>query len=107
MRSIQRVFFFFSSVFICVHLWFHLISSSNMLVEFPGFFDLQVNGFGGVDFNDPGCTPEQLKSAVDALRKTGVTRFLPTLITSTLARLSSCPSALPDLHDSSIAGVPM
>ncbi len=24
-----------------------------MKIEFPGFFDLQINGFGGVDFNCP------------------------------------------------------
>ena len=55
-----------------------------MRLETPGFFDLQVNGFGGVDFNDPALTPEQIHRAVLALRATGVTRFLPTLITSPL-----------------------
>lgn len=27
-----------------------------MQIEVAGFFDLQVNGFGGVDFNDPRTT---------------------------------------------------
>jgi N-acetylglucosamine-6-phosphate deacetylase len=78
-----------------------------MRVEFPGFFDIQVNGFAGVDFNTPGCTPEQLKHAVDALRKTGVTRFLPTLITSSFERFSSCARALLDFPDAAVAGIHM
>jgi len=78
-----------------------------MLVEFPGFFDLQVNGFAGVDFNSPGCTPEQLKHAVDALGKTGVTQFLPTLITSSFERFSSCARALVDFPVAAIAGIHM
>ena len=67
-----------------------------MRIEFSGLFDIQVNGFAGVDFNSPDCTSEQLKHAVDALRKTGVTRFLPTLITSSFERFSSCAHALLD-----------
>lgn len=78
-----------------------------MNIDFPGFFDLQVNGFAGVDFNSPGCKPEQLKHAVDALRATGVTRFLPTLITSSLERFSSCARALVDFSDPAIAGIHM
>jgi len=49
-----------------------------MQIEVPGLFDLQVNGFGGVDFNDPMTTPEAVLQAVARLRERGVTRFLPT-----------------------------
>jgi N-acetylglucosamine-6-phosphate deacetylase len=48
----------------------------------PGFFDPQVNGFAGVDFNSPGLSHEDLHRAALSLASTGVTRFLPTLITS-------------------------
>jgi N-acetylglucosamine-6-phosphate deacetylase len=53
----------------------------------PGFFDPQVNGFAGVDFNSPRLTPEELHHATLALASTGVTRFLPTLITSSHERI--------------------
>jgi N-acetylglucosamine-6-phosphate deacetylase len=52
-----------------------------------GFFDPQVNGFGGVDFNSPRLTPEGLHQAALSLASTGVTRFLPTLITSSHERM--------------------
>ncbi len=47
----------------------------------PGFFDPQVNGFAGVDFNSSRLTPEGLHQAARSIGSTGVTRFLPTLIT--------------------------
>jgi N-acetylglucosamine-6-phosphate deacetylase len=47
----------------------------------PGFIDLQVNGFLGVDFNDPRCTLEQIARSIRGLFATGVTRFYPTVIT--------------------------
>jgi N-acetylglucosamine-6-phosphate deacetylase len=47
----------------------------------PGFVDLQVNGFAGVDFNDPDITIADIGRAVDRILSTGVTRFLPTVIT--------------------------
>ncbi|HKA19821.1 MAG TPA: amidohydrolase family protein [Blastocatellia bacterium] len=78
-----------------------------MRVDFPGFFDLQVNGFAGVDFNSPGCTPEQLKHTTDALRSTGVTRFLPTLITSSIERFSLCARSILRFSDPAIAGIHM
>ena len=78
-----------------------------MRIESPGFFDLQVNGFVGVDFNTPGCTGEQLQLATDALRKTGVTRYLPTLITSSFDRFASCATALLDFGHEAIAGLHM
>ncbi|MBM3747931.1 MAG: amidohydrolase family protein [Acidobacteria bacterium] len=48
----------------------------------PGFIDLQVNGFAGVDFNHPRCSHEELARALRALFSTGVTRILPTVITA-------------------------
>ena len=52
-----------------------------------GFFDPQVNGFAGVDFNSPLLTPEGLHQAGRSLASTGVTRFFPTLITSSHERM--------------------
>jgi N-acetylglucosamine-6-phosphate deacetylase len=52
-----------------------------------GFFDPQVNGFAGVDFNSPCLTPEGLHQAALSLASTGVTRFLPTLVTSSHERM--------------------
>jgi N-acetylglucosamine-6-phosphate deacetylase len=46
----------------------------------PGFVDLQVNGFGGVDFLDADAAG--YRRAGEALLETGVTAYLPTLITS-------------------------
>jgi len=52
-----------------------------------GFFDPQVNGFAGVDFNSSRLTPEGLHQAALSLASTGVTRFLPTLVTSSHERM--------------------
>ena len=52
-----------------------------------GFFDPQVNGFAGADFNSPRLTPEGLHQAALSLASTGVTRFLPTLVTSSHERM--------------------
>ena len=57
------------------------VQQSNGLYVSPGFIDLQVNGFLGVDFNDPKCTPEQIARSIRSLFATGVTRFYPTVIT--------------------------
>jgi N-acetylglucosamine-6-phosphate deacetylase len=48
----------------------------------PGFIDIQINGFAGVDFNHAQLTGENLLHACRALLKTGVTCFCPTLITN-------------------------
>lgn len=76
-------------------------------VEFPGFFDLQVNGFAGVDFNNPGITPDQLHQATVRMKATGVTRYLPTLITSSLERFSHCARSLLKSSDPAITGIHM
>jgi N-acetylglucosamine-6-phosphate deacetylase len=59
----------------------------------PGFVDLQVNGFAGVDFlaADSGA----FETASDALLEAGVTAFLPTFITSAEADLVQALRAIP------------
>ena len=47
-----------------------------------GLIDLQVNGFGGVDFNAETLTAEALDRALEAMLATGVTSCLPTIITA-------------------------
>lgn len=47
-----------------------------------GLFDLQVNGYAGVDFNDPGINAARLDEALEAMLAAGVTHCLPTLITA-------------------------
>lgn len=47
----------------------------------PGFIDLQVNGFAGVDYNSPVAAQEEIGQSIRAMFRTGVTRFYPTVIT--------------------------
>ncbi|MBV9613609.1 MAG: amidohydrolase family protein [Acidobacteriaceae bacterium] len=55
----------------------------------PGFLDVQVNGFAGVDYNDPGASHEAIARSVRAMFRTGVTRFFPTIITGSEERITS------------------
>jgi N-acetylglucosamine-6-phosphate deacetylase len=47
----------------------------------PGWIDLQVNGFAGVDYNAPSASHEEIARSIRAMLQTGVTRFYPTVIT--------------------------
>lgn len=76
----------------------------------PGLIDLQVNGFAGVDFNDPEAPLEEIARAIRDIRSTGVTRFFPTVITGSphrmigaFARLARAKRELSE--GSSIAGI--
>jgi N-acetylglucosamine-6-phosphate deacetylase len=59
----------------------------------PGFVDLQVNGFAGVDFL--GADADGFAAAGEALLETGVTAYLPTLITSEEPDLVAAIGAVP------------
>jgi N-acetylglucosamine-6-phosphate deacetylase len=78
-----------------------------MRIESPGFFDLQLNGFAGVDFNDPAVTPGAVSAALDAVRNVGVTRCLPTVITSSLEDFAPCARAIVDSDHPAVAGIHM
>jgi N-acetylglucosamine-6-phosphate deacetylase len=55
--------------------------SDESVVLAPGFIDLQVNGFAGVDYNSPSASHEEIARSIRVLFSTGVTRFFPTVIT--------------------------
>ncbi len=78
-----------------------------MKLEFPGLFDLQVNGFAGVDFNAPGLTSDGLAEALERQRATGVTRCLPTLITSSFDRFARNARVIARSPDPAVAGIHM
>ncbi len=48
----------------------------------PGFIDIQVNGFAGIDFNHSDFSGDDLVDVCRQMLTTGVTRFCPTLITA-------------------------
>ena len=65
----------------------------------PGFVDVQVNGFAGVDFLT--ASPADYVTAAEALAATGVTAYLPTFITAPpdayrdgLAMLADAPGVI-------------
>ena len=62
-------------------------------IAVPGFVDLQVNGFGGVDFLAAGS--EDYLRAGEALLLTGVTAYQPTFITAAESTIVDALRALP------------
>ena len=63
-------------------------------IAVPGFVDLQVNGFGGVDFLDADA--DGYRRAGEALLETGVTAYLPTLITTPEQELLAAMAEVPN-----------
>ena len=59
----------------------------------PGFVDIQVNGFGGVDFLN--ADSDGYQRAGKALLGTGVTAYLPTLITAPEEQLQAALEEIP------------
>src|SRR5262245_29442292 len=78
-----------------------------MRITFPGLFDLQVNGFAGIDFNAPDLTADRAAAALDPMRQTGVTRCLPTLITSPFDRFAANARVLARAPHPMVAGIHM
>ena len=66
-------------------------------VAAPGFLDLQVNGFGGIDFLDSDAAG--YRRAGEALLETGVTAYLPTFITTAEEQLLAAVEEVPQAGD--------
>ncbi|MGA8596997.1 MAG: amidohydrolase family protein [Bryobacteraceae bacterium] len=53
----------------------------------PGLIDVQVNGFAGVDYNDPNASVDCIAQSLRKMFSTGVTRCFPTIITGSKERM--------------------
>ena len=73
----------------------------------PGFVDLQVNGFAGVDFNSPAAPLEEIARSVRAMFSTGVTRFFPTVITGSPADMLGALKNLARARETLVEGPAM
>lgn len=73
----------------------------------PGFIDLQLNGCGGVMFND-AIAPSTLDTMHQTNLRSGTTSFLPTLITTADADMAAAISVVRDYrhtHPHSVLGL--
>ena len=70
----------------------------------PGFVDAQVNGGGGVLFND-GPTVEAIRAIGRAHRHCGTTGFLPTLISDDLSVIAQALEAVREAIAAKVPGV--
>jgi len=61
--------------------------AENVTLTAPGFVDIQVNGFAGVDYNSPETSVAEIGRSLEVIRETGVLRLLPTVITGPRAEM--------------------
>src|SRR6266851_10280084 len=85
-----------------IHLVRSMASAPDTLLA-PGWIDLQVNGFAGVDYNSAATSHEEIARSIRVIFSSGVTRFYPTVITgapddmtAALRNLSRAKDSLPE-----------
>ncbi|MEX0886032.1 MAG: hypothetical protein WD009_06290 [Phycisphaeraceae bacterium] len=64
----------------------------------PGYIDVQVNGYAGVDFNQDALSSEDFHRACEALAAAGVASFLPTIVTEHLDKMAARLARLVELR---------
>ena len=66
----------------------------------PGLVDLQVNGYGGLEFNDPELDSEKVRQIALSLDRDGIVEFCPTFTTAGHALLHHSISTVADTIES-------
>ena len=84
-----------------------LSGSSDFIYVTPGWIDLQVNGFAGVDYNSPFSSHEEIARSIRAILQTGVTRFFPTVITGSPEDMSGALANLARAKEATWEGAAM
>jgi N-acetylglucosamine-6-phosphate deacetylase len=79
------------------------LAGSGRGIAVPGFVDLQVNGYAGVDFST--ASEDEWRVAREALLRDGVTAFQPTFVTAPLEDMRAALARTPtDDHGARIIG---
>src|SRR5580658_1374117 len=73
----------------------------------PGFIDIQVNGFAGVDYNAPAAPHEEIARSLRVMFSTGVTRCFPTVITGNPEKMLGALRNLAAARESLLEGPAM
>ena len=63
------------------------------------YFDIQVNGYGGIDFNKEGLTGEELLRACTTLQRDGVTGIFATICTDEVSAMCQRAAQIVKLRD--------
>lgn len=77
----------------------------------PGMVDLQINGYGGIDFNTPPLTEEAVHQVTRRIAALGVTTYYPTVITNSGEQIEQLVATIASacradsFTDSCIAGI--
>ena len=70
----------------------------------PGWIDIQVNGYAGVDYNSPVTAHEQIARSLEMQFAAGVTRLYPTVITGEPERMLGAVRNLGRARENLVAG---
>src|SRR2546428_13346785 len=73
----------------------------------PGWIDIQVNGFAGVDYNSPSTAHEEIARSMHVMFSAGVTRVYPTVITGALDDMANALRNLSRAKDALREGAAM
>ncbi len=76
-----------------------LPASENASYLAPGFIDLQVNGYAGVDYNLPTAAHDEIARSIRVIFSCGVTRFYPTVITGSPENMAGSLRNLVDARE--------
>lgn len=77
----------------------------------PGFIDLQINGYAGIDYSSPGLSTAEIETMARAIGASGTVRHLATVITGARKNIAASCAAIAkarresDLAGTAIAGV--
>jgi N-acetylglucosamine-6-phosphate deacetylase len=68
--------------------------TSGQVLLCPGFIDIQLNGFAGIDYSSPGLDTARIEQVIRAVGASGTTRHLATIITSPRGTITSNCAAI-------------